>query len=78
MPEDVGPFPRIAYNGKRLVIAGDNALLIFDGSGKLVARCDPPLKVPQGMFYYPYLLPGGRELALFDGKRPVLHRYELP
>ncbi len=30
------------------------------------------------MFYYPYLLPGGRELALFDGKRPVLHRYELP
>ena len=36
------------------------------------------LKVPQGMFYYPYFLPGGRELALFDGKRPVLHRYELP
>ena len=30
------------------------------------------------MFYYPDLLPGGRELALFDGKHPVLHRYELP
>jgi hypothetical protein len=78
LPEAVGPFPRIAYDGKHLVVAGDSVLLIFDGSGKSVARCDPPLKVPDGMFYYPYLLPGGRELALFDGKRPVLHRYELP
>jgi hypothetical protein len=30
------------------------------------------------MSYYPYLLPEGRELLLFDGKNPVLHRYELP
>jgi hypothetical protein len=78
LPEAVGSFPRIAYNGKRLVIAGDKALLIFDSSGTLVARCDLPIKVPDGMYYYPYLLPGGRELALFDGKRPVLHRFELP
>ena len=78
LPEAVGSFPRIAYDRKHLVVAGDNVLLIFDGSGKPIAKCDPPLKVPEGMFYYPFLLPGGRELVLFDGKRPVLHRYELP
>jgi hypothetical protein len=77
LPDDVRQYPRIAYDGKRLVVV-DRALVIFDGSGTPIARCDSPLKVPEGRWYYPYLLPGGRELALFDGKRPVLHRYLLP
>jgi hypothetical protein len=77
LPDVVRRYPRIAYDGNRLVVV-DRALVIFDAAGRPIAQCDPPLKVPQGRWYYPYLLPGGRELALFDGKRPVLHRYELP
>ncbi len=34
LPEAVGTFPRIAYDGRRLVIAGDSGLLIFDGSAR--------------------------------------------
>jgi hypothetical protein len=34
--------------------------------------------MPKGVSYYPYILPGGREPALFDGREPVLHRYVLP
>jgi hypothetical protein len=77
LPDVVRRYPRIAYDGNRLVVV-DRALVIFDAAGRPIAQCDPPLKVPQGRWYYPYLLPGGRELALFDGKQPVLHRYELP
>jgi hypothetical protein len=77
LPESVDGLARIAYDGRRLIVAGDD-LLIFDAAGRLLLCCEPPLKVPQGMYYYPYILPGGRVLTLYDGKEPVLHRYELP
>lgn len=77
LPEIVRRYPRIAYDGNRLVVV-DRAIVIFDALGKPLARYDFPLKMPQGKFYGPYLLPGRHELALFDGKQPVLHRYELP
>jgi hypothetical protein len=76
--ESAASFPRIAYDGRRLIVAGDRGLILFDGSGSPMQRSDVPLKVDKGMYYYPYLLPGGRELLLFDGKNPMLHRYELP
>jgi hypothetical protein len=78
LPESAGGFPRIAYDGRRLIVAGDALFLIFDETGRPLWRSQPPLQVPQGMYYYPYILSGGGELALFDGKEPVLHRYELP
>jgi hypothetical protein len=70
--------PRIAYDGRRLIVAGDAGVLLFDSSGALQGWCDKPPQFAALNYYDPYLLPGGRVLALFDGEQPVLHRYELP
>ncbi len=78
LPESAGGFPKAAYDGRRLVVAGDNALLIYDAAGKQLASAEPPLEIPDGAFSYPLILPGGRELALYGGGKPVLHRFELP
>jgi hypothetical protein len=78
LPESAGGFPKFAYNGRRLVVAGDNRLLIYDAAGKLLSSGPPPLEIPDGLFYYSLILPDGRELALYDGKKPVLHRFDMP
>ncbi len=78
LPESAGGFPKLAYDGRRLVVAGDNALLIYDAAGKQLVSAEPPLEIPDGAFYYPLILPGGRELALYGGGKPVLHRFEMP
>jgi hypothetical protein len=78
LPNSAGPFPPIAYNGRRLIVAGEDALLIFDATGQTHFRGKPPVQVAKGMYYHPYILPGGHELAFWGGKDPVLHRFELP
>jgi sugar lactone lactonase YvrE len=78
LPESAGRFPRVAYDGRRLLVAGDEIFLIYDSTGRQLLECEPPIKVAQGQYYYPYLLPGGKELALFDGEDPVLHRFDFP
>jgi sugar lactone lactonase YvrE len=78
LPESAGRFPRVAYDGRRLLVAGDEVFLIYDSTGRQILECAPPIKIAQGQYYYPYLVPGGKELALFDGEEPVLHRFELP
>jgi hypothetical protein len=74
----IGRLPPTAYDGRRLIAATDAALLVFDNEGTPIARCDPPPEVADGRYYYPFLLPGTNQLALFDGRKPVLHSYELP
>ena len=78
LPEAAGGFPRLAYDGRRLVVAGDNALLIYDAAGKQLVSTEPPLEIPDGAFYCPVILPSGHELALYGGGKPVLHRFEMP
>jgi hypothetical protein len=78
MPESIDGFPRLAYDGRRLVVAAEAGLLIYDGSGSPIQRSKIPVKVPPGDYYYPYITAGGRELALFDGKTMALHRFEMP
>jgi hypothetical protein len=79
LPEAAGKFPRVAYNGRRLLVAGDAIFLIYDGTGRQLLKCEPSPKFTKGgQYYYPYLLPGDKDFAIFDGEEPVLHRYELP
>jgi hypothetical protein len=77
IPEVTDLLAQIAYDGRRVVIASEEGLFIFGLAGPL-QRSARPLKARSGGFYYPYILNGGRELAIFDGKSPVLERYELP
>jgi hypothetical protein len=78
VPNWIGFGRELAYDGRRVVVSGSAALVVFDNDGMPVARCDPPLHRTTTRPYYPYILAGRRELALFDGREPVLYRYELP
>jgi hypothetical protein len=71
-------YPRLAYDGRRVVVAADDGLSIYDRSGHLRQHSPRPPMVEKDSGYSPHILAGGRELAIFDGKHPVLHRFELP
>jgi sugar lactone lactonase YvrE len=73
-PADEWSDPRIAYNGKRLVVAGDKAIVLFEASGKALGLITPP--PGPGACWTPFLAPDGRALLLFDGRK-TLHRFEL-
>jgi hypothetical protein len=67
-----------AYDGRRIVVAAEQGLFFFDRSGEALYRCDPPLPPRSDSIHVPYLLADGRTAALFDGRTPVLYRYQLP
>ena len=68
-------FPRIAYDGKRVVITGNKGIVLFDASGKLLGQFTPAQN--DEAWWTPFLAPDGRGLLLFDGAK-TLHRFELP
>ena len=47
--------------------------LIYDRTGRQLLKSEPLPKFTEGgrSYYYPYLLPGGKEFAIFDGEEPV-------
>ena len=67
--------PRIAYDGKRVVVALQKAILLFEASGKALGQFTPAKDAEA--LWTPFLAPDGRRLLLFDGTR-TLHRFELP
>ena len=66
---------RLAYDGQRVVVVGEKEVFLFDVSGKVVGRFNPPQK--DGDWLIPLLVPGKPELLLFDG-RNTLGRFGLP
>jgi hypothetical protein len=68
----------MAYDGHRIVVAAEQGLFFFDRSGTALYRCESPLSLRHDSVQEPYLLEDGRRLALFDGRKPVLYRYQLP
>jgi hypothetical protein len=66
--------PEIAYDGKRIVITGAKAIVLFEASGKVIGQCTPPGDPATSCT--PFLTPGG-ELLLYDGVK-TLHRFALP
>ena len=69
---------QMAYAGQRVVVAAQECLFFFDRSGAALCRSDLPLPPHRDSSYCPYLLDGGRTLALIDGTNPRLYRYQLP
>jgi hypothetical protein len=72
---DEWSFPRIAYDGKRVVLAGEKAIVLFEATGKILGQFTP--SQAQGMWWTPFLAPEGHGLILFDGVK-TLHHFELP
>jgi sugar lactone lactonase YvrE len=68
-------FPRLAFDGKLVVVAGEKEIVLFDASGKALGRFTPPNG--DGDWWSPFLTPTGHELLLFNG-RSTLYRFELP
>ncbi len=69
-------WPEIAYDGKRVVVAGARTVVLFEVSGEPVGQFTPARDNNQET-WTPFLTPDGDGLLLFDGIR-TLHRYELP
>jgi hypothetical protein len=68
-------FPRIAFDGKRVVVAREKEVLCFEPSGKAIWRFTPPGEDNRRLT--PFLAPDGRHLLLFDGSNRI-DRFELP
>jgi hypothetical protein len=66
---------RVAYDGKRVAIAVDKQIVLFDLSGQPLWRFTPPQENDE--FWTPFLSPAGQELWLFNG-RHTIDRYGLP
>jgi hypothetical protein len=74
-PGEDWSYSRIAYDGKRVVIAGEKGTTLFDSSGKAVGRFIP--SQDEEASWTPFLAPDGRRLLLFDGTK-TFQCFELP
>lgn len=77
LPDAIGRYPEIAFDGRRLVVAGNGLLIVYDGQGVPLQMFSTGSKKNPDDNCRPFLAPGGRELILFDGKSAALHRYEM-
>ncbi len=68
----------MAYNGLKVAVVAPEGLFFFDRAGVALYRCESPLPPRRDSIDDPYLLDDGKTLALFDGTKPVLYRYQLP
>jgi hypothetical protein len=76
LPESVKwHFPDVAYDGKRVVLTGEKAIVIFDTLGKAIGRFTP--LEDEDAAWTPLFGSDSRGLLLFDGKK-TLYRFELP
>jgi sugar lactone lactonase YvrE len=68
----------MAYDGAKVAVVAKEGLFFFDRAGVALYRCDNPLPPRRDRVDDPHLLDDGKTLALFDGQKPVLYRYQLP
>jgi hypothetical protein len=68
----------IALDRNWLAVMSDAGLLLFSGRGDLLGKVELPQVRAKEPMPCPYLRQAARELVVFDGWSPILHRYELP
>lgn len=79
LPESAGAYPAVTYDGSRLVVTGRSGLLLFDGSGTLLQEIDTPqVASAKKQNCRTWFVAEARELLVFDGETPTLHRYAMP
>jgi hypothetical protein len=67
-------FPRLAFDGKLVAIAGKKEVVLFDASGEALGRFTPAQG--DGSRWTPFLSPTSHELLLFNG-RSTLYRFDV-
>lgn len=68
-------FPRLAFNGERVVVVADKSVFVFDAFGKALGQFSPPKG--QDESWTPFLRNRHRDLLLFNGKN-VIYQFKLP
>lgn len=71
LPDNLGDYPKLAYDGKHVVLTGDKTLVCYTATG--APRWQAPLPFPEAL---PFLTDEGQTLCLFDGKRTI-YRYAM-
>jgi hypothetical protein len=75
LPSLVGRFPRLAFNGDRIVVSGEGNLVFYDGGGALIQAS----KLELGDNYFqPHIIAGGQELLIVHNDGTALHRFAMP
>ena len=70
-------FPKIAYDGKHLVLAQDIQIIAFNSAGEVVGRLTPLPVEERDSEWTLFLTRDGRELLLFNGGNTI-YRFGLP
>lgn len=75
-------FTGLAYDGKRVVVAGNEEVLIINARSNAIARWRlTETGIAKGK-WQAYIVAGGQELWLhkegFNHQAPIIHRYRLP
>jgi len=68
----------IAHDRNWLTVMSNAGLLLFSRRGDLLGKVELPQVRAKEPMPCPYLRQAARELVVFDGWSPTLHRYELP
>ena len=68
---------RLAYDGNRIVIAGESELEILSAEGELIQKSRIPQSDMTPGYWSVFILDGGRELRLADLKTGRIFRYEI-
>ena len=69
--------PKIAYDGKHVVVAQDGQIIAFNLAGDVVGRLAPLPAGESDSEWTPYLTHDGRELLLFNGGNTI-YRFGMP
>lgn len=78
LPRPSKNYTGIAYDGERIVIAGNREILTLDRTGDNMRRWSLTEPAVTESRWGTYIMPGGDELLLYDEHERKLYRYELP
>ncbi|MGC4047111.1 MAG: hypothetical protein QM758_25220 [Armatimonas sp.] len=76
VPTEAGPYPDIAYDGKLVVVSGEQKLWCWEADGKPRWQADFPHPKGSNYMWRPFLTENSRTLLLFDGE--AFTRLALP
>jgi hypothetical protein len=76
LPPPVGEYDPFAYGGDHLAVWTNAGIVLFDATGRPLWRFTPAVDPGEGLRHL-FLVKGGRELLVFDG-RQTIDWYALP
>lgn len=78
LPEELGDFPCLAYNGEFLFVTNGHQVLVCDAKGEFRGKFRIAPDDAGDLLCGPFLAAGGRELWFVSSERLEVVRYEIP